>query len=325
VHRLGVGRRRRGARDEDDPKTAWVRAKRALLAVLASHGHVVVDVGRVTKIGSGLSRDVYGAWVEHDEGRERSYAVALPRADAPSDLDDATVREAQLLAWLGGLALPFRVPAAIGTTRDDAGRVVLVRTYERGVPLDLRAGQQHAVRPWEIVGAIAAAIHTVPGEHVGERTVGFETRRAHARDALRVLEGLEPPEMREAHSWAREHLPPDEPSTLLHGDLLGQNILLGLGEPPVVIDWESAMRGDPAYDLAIVTRGVRQPFQIGGGLDELLDAYAAHGGRAVTREHVRLHELCLFAGWYREALAGRGAHPPEVELDRTRGLLRRLR
>lgn len=309
----------------DDPKAGWVRAKRALLEVLAEQGHAVVDVGRVTKIGSGLSRDVYGAWVEHDEGGEQRYAVSLPRDEAGSDLDDRAVREARLLAWLNGLALPFRTPTAIGTTRDDAGHVVLVCTHVRGEPLDLRAERQHAVKPWEIVGTIAAAIHAVSGEDVVERTIGFATRRAHAKDALRVLEGVEAPELGEAAAWALEHLPPDEPSSLVHGDLLGQNILLGLGEPHAVIDWEHAMRGDPAYDLAIITRGVKQPFQIAAGLEKLLEAYAAHGGRAVTREHVQLHELCLFARWYREALAGRGAHSPAVELDRFRSLLRRLR
>jgi len=55
--------------------------------------------------------------------------------------------------------------------------------------------------------------------------------------------------------------PPDDPSVLLHGDLLGQ-ILLAMDGPHHVINWEYATRGDPAYDLAIVTRGVEQPFQI---------------------------------------------------------------
>ena len=75
-----------------------------------------------------------------------------------------------------------------------------------------------------------------------------------------------------------EHVPPDEPSVLLHGDLLGQNILLAVDGPHHVIDWEYATRGDPAYDLAIVTRGVKQPFQIAGGLDRLRDAYRAQSG-----------------------------------------------
>ncbi|MES1178233.1 MAG: phosphotransferase [Myxococcales bacterium] len=33
------------------------------------------------------------------------------------------------------------------------------------------------------------------------------------------------------------------------------------GQTPAVIDWEYTALGDPAYDLAIVTRGARRPFQ----------------------------------------------------------------
>lgn len=130
--------------------------------------------------------------------------------------------------------------------------------------------------------------------------------------------------MRDAHQWAIEHVPPEAPSVLLHGDLLGQNILLSSDGLPWVIDWEYAMRGDPAYDLAIVTRGVRQPFQIAGGLDRLLDSYAGYGGMEIAADHVHVYELCLIAGWYRDALAGNSSHSPAHELDRMRSLLRRL-
>ena len=120
-----------------------------------------------------------------------------------------------------------------------------------------------------------------------------------------------------------EHLPPDTPSKLVHGDLLGQNILLGLSEPDAVIDWEHAQFGDPAYDLAIVTRGVRRPFQIEGGMDGLLEAYARAGGAEIERKHVRLHELALAARWYRDALTGESANAPPQQLQFLRSLLRR--
>jgi aminoglycoside phosphotransferase (APT) family kinase protein len=140
-----------------------------------------------------------------------------------------------------------------------------------------------------------------------------------------VFDDVPGAELSEARAWCANHLPPEDPAVLLHGDLLGQNILLGLGEhdPPAVIDWEYALRGDPAYELAIVTRGVRQPFQMAGGLDRLLDAYRQHGGISVTRDQVYLHEICLAVGWYRDSLAGHGMHPPEQALARVQGILRR--
>jgi hypothetical protein len=62
------------------------------------------------------------------------------------------------------------------------------------------------------------------------------------------------------------------------------------------------MLGDPAYDLAIVTRGARRPFKIESGLRRLLDAYASHAPRPMQASEVRMHELCLTAGRYRAAL-----------------------
>jgi aminoglycoside phosphotransferase (APT) family kinase protein len=59
---------------------------------------------------------------------------------------------------------------------------------------------------------------------------------------------LEAAEARDARAWALAHLPPADPSSVLHGDLLGQNILLdpGASLPFALIDWEYALRGDPA-------------------------------------------------------------------------------
>ena len=86
------------------------------------------------------------------------------------------------------------------------------------------------------------------------------------------------PETEPAREWATEHLPPDRPAVLVHGDLLGQNIFVYPDQLPTVIDWEFCRMGDPAYDLAVITRGVRRPFQMERGLDRLLQAYAAAGG-----------------------------------------------
>jgi hypothetical protein len=45
----------------------------------------------------------------------------------------------------------------------DGERLALVPRYAAGVELDLRAGRQPAVKPWQVVAEIAAAIHAVPG------------------------------------------------------------------------------------------------------------------------------------------------------------------
>lgn len=138
-----------------------------------------------------------------------------------------------------------------------------------------------------------------------------------------MFENLDEPLLQEIRAWAIEHRPLPTPSVLLHGDLLGQNILLSIDdEQPGLIDWERSSLGDPANDLAIVTRGHRRPFQTTNGLALLLEAYVEAGGQKITIEDVYLHELCLVTRWYRESLEARSGHPPNFYLNQLRGIFR---
>ncbi|WP_437310940.1 phosphotransferase family protein [Sorangium sp. So ce388] len=203
-----------------------------------------------------------------------------------------------------------------------AGHVV-VRPYLDGLPLDLRAGRQPSVAPWEVIARVAATVHAIDVDDIPDLG-GHATRRAHALSEISVLHGVS--ELREAEQWALAHLPEEEPSTLVPGDLLGQNILLHWEKPLAVIDWEYATRGDPAYDMAIVTRGARRPFQIDHGLTRLLDAYATQGRPRIEASAVRLYELCLAGRWYRNALEGKGGgEPPDQSLRYVERVLRRAR
>jgi aminoglycoside phosphotransferase (APT) family kinase protein len=111
---------------------------------------------------------------------------------------------------------------------------------------------------WEVVGQVAATIHGIDVTGV-PKLAGYPTWREHALAEIAALGDI--PELRDAEEWALANVPPDEPSVLLHGDLLGQNILLHPSEPPAIIDWEAAMLGDPAHDLASAPEGPRPPTQ----------------------------------------------------------------
>lgn len=304
-------------------RAGWARAKRVFEAAFARYG--AVEIGRVRKVGEGLSHEVFAAYVEvrPDAGsRSGAYAVFLPSRWAEPERQADPRREASLLDRVATETQALRVPDIVAVVPTDGGDIV-VRRYLEGIPLDLRAGHQSGVRPWEIVGQVAATIHGI--DVAGESALaGYPTRREHALAEIAVLGDL--PELREAEEWALANAPPDEPSVLLHGDLLGQNILLHPSEPPAIIDWEAAMLGDPAYDLAIVTRGVRRPFQIERGLERLLDAYARCSPRHITASTVHFHELCLAGRWYREALEGASAREPaDQALRRVEQVLGRAR
>ena len=331
---LSVDEYRRWSMDEA-PRAGWARSKRILERVFQAgrENDIRVEVGRVKSVGDGLYRKVYAAHVElvpdHDAESGR-YAVLLPKSDVEPDFTTRVQREATILHRLGRMALSFRVPRIVGVMLNE-GKPVLVEEFVEGLQLDLRAGRQSRVRPWEIVGQLAASVHALDCGALAPVLGGHGTCRAHGEARLSVFDGLGGALIRDAHDWARSHLPTAAPASLLHGDLLGQNIVCGLDEPFVsqvpltLIDWEFACRGDPAYDLAVVTRGVRRPFQISGGLEKLLAAYARAGGLPISASQVHFHEVCLVTGWYREALEQRHrTTPPEHYLQQLRALLRRV-
>jgi aminoglycoside phosphotransferase (APT) family kinase protein len=325
---LSVEEWRRAMR-RGESNAGWARA-RAVLAQLAreqSSRHSTIEIGRVTKVGMGLSRAVFAAALSvqpDDNGLSGYYAVLLPGSDPVPGLDQRVRTELRVLRALHDHAFPFRVPRPLGAVPEHYG-LALAREFVPGIPLDLRAGRIASVQPWRVVAEIAAAVHGVNPPLPIDTASTCRTRRDHALEAIKVLEQLDDRDAKLARAWALEHLPPAEPAALLHGDLLGQNILLDPTASPrwAVIDWEYARTGDPAHDLAIVTRGVRKPFQIERGLELLLDAYeAASAGRAaVLKEHVRIHELALVATWYREALEGVRGHEP---VEQAHGRLRRV-
>jgi aminoglycoside phosphotransferase (APT) family kinase protein len=289
----------RAAQMEEPHAPGWARALRLLQRATARADGTHRDIGRVTRIGDGLSRDVYGAAVDFG-GKDVNCAVLLPRRRADAGLCERTHREARLLEVLARADLPLRLPRVLAVLPTPTGPA-LVREHLRGVSVDLRVGRMPGIRPWQLVAEVAAAVHAVDTAELG--WFGPATRRAHALAGLAGLGAPAPDDdavVQEAFAWLRQHLPPDEPAVLVHGDLLGQNIILWPDEPLGLIDWEYATLGDPAYDLAIVTRGARKPFQTAGGFEKLLESYNAEAQRPVHAREVRFHELCLAMRWYRD-------------------------
>ena len=267
-------------------KPDWVLAEEAIERALRGWTDAGVKVGRVKRLAQGLSRRVFVAEVAFKGGETREVAALVPWRDEldleDPELNERTGREARILAELGALRLPFRVPKVYGVMRPDGVTPVLVASFERGIELDLRAGRQ-PVKPWEIVGTIAAAVHRLPASALSSLRARYRDRREHAQASLAAFDDTPSLQADAARTWILNHLPEPEPCVPVHGDLLDQNILRGLDEPDAVVDWEYAELGDPAYELAIVTRGARKPFQLAQGLEHLLEAYAHAGGAAVDR------------------------------------------
>jgi len=283
-------------------------AREVLQRVVGERGSRAADaIGRLVFLGEGLSYRTYGATCLLG-GRDVALVVRLPSAQERPPQRDRVREERRLLEHLATLDLPLRLPRPVAEVPVPSGTAV-VQEWVRGVPCDLRASR--STTPWVTVGEAAACIHGVDPAPLRGVVVGAATAREDALLRLEPLRGLELPEAKAALAWAMVHLPPEaEPSRLVHGDLLGQNLLLSPDEPLGVVDWSEARLGDPAYELAIVTQGNRQPFQIAGGLERLLEVYQRAAGRELGAARVRLHELALCAGFYRQDVERFGEGSP---------------
>jgi aminoglycoside phosphotransferase (APT) family kinase protein len=183
-----------------------------------------------------------------------------------------------------------------------------------------------------MIAKVAVAVHMLPKSdfmHLRRRA----DSRAHIIELLQDLPSSLFEQFEEAVSardWILNHLPEERPSAVLHGDLLPQNLLFDHSKSGkiAVIDWECAQIGDPAYDLAIVTRGLRKPLGVMDGLRRLVELYNQAVEQKIPFSAVIVHELLLHLNWMAEAAENRaknrfGGHGPEHYAALLGGILRR--
>ncbi len=114
--------------------------------------------------------------------------------------------------------------------------------------------------------------------------------------------------------WLRRHLPEPVAPGLVHGDFRTGNVLVDEGGLVAALDWELCHAGDPVEDLGwLCIRSWRfgaddRPAGGFGSRDDLLAAYAAAGGREVTREELRFWEVFGNVRWGVICLVQADAH-----------------
>jgi len=326
-------------------KTDWHRLRSITEDSLNASGIFPVSVsvdGKIEWIESGLYHDNYRFWIVAPalpkEWQDRSLLLRLSSQMRPlrskSESARYLVREAQTLQALKDAAFAFETPELICMVKSDAGQPVgLVENWVWGMPLPFYKDSIHADIIIPTIAAVAAAVHhLLPGKF--SHLPAFPDSRAHI---LKELDSLPPALFREypaaqaAREWILTRLPANRPTAVLHGDLLPQNINCGENKGDwkiAVIDWEFAEIGDPAYDLAIVTRGDRKLAGKNNGLKHLVAEYRQAGGMDLTVSDVRVHELLLLMKWLLESDQGhrRGlteGHSPDHYAGRLESLLRR--
>ena len=114
-----------------------------------------------------------------------------------------------------------------------------------------------------------------------------------------------------AMDWLGAHQPPDRDPVLVHGDFRLGNLIVGPEGLRAVLDWEITHLGNPAEDLGWLCVkawrfGAGQPVAGVGSRDELLAAYQAAGGAAISPAELHWWEvlgtlrwgvICLTQAW----------------------------
>ncbi|WP_099023633.1 phosphotransferase [Mycolicibacterium palauense] len=173
----------------------------------------------------------------HAVEREYRILAALAQTDVP-------VPPVRLLcADESVIGTPFFVMDHIG------GRVFPDRVMRTGTPAERSA-------IYEDLARVLAVLHRVDWHAAGLADFGRPENYLARQVALwtRQWEAAsveEMPAMEWLARWLPEHLPPDEPATIAHGDYRLGNVLIHPTEPRIVgvLDWELSTIGQPLADL----------------------------------------------------------------------------
>jgi aminoglycoside phosphotransferase (APT) family kinase protein len=260
-----------------------------------------VTIEGLTRLSGGASRET---WSFDAVGTGGSRTELVLRRDPPGRPSEPGVigREARTIeaARAAGLAVPEVLlstsePGLWGT----AGLVmrrIAGETIARRILRDATYRQARQVLVRQAAG-FAARLHAigVPGYlPAPDPLAGLRAQLAAAGQAsgvfelaLRALEADRPP--------AREPV-------IVHGDLRLGNLIVGPDSLRAVIDWELVHAGSPAEDLGWFCVkawrfGAGPPAAGLGSREELLAAYQAAGGGAITLDELRWWEIFGTLRW----------------------------
>ena len=219
-----------------------------------------VDVVGTEVLSDGLNLAVAVATADDP----RAYVVRRPNKLRESGLFVPIDEEYAVLERLDETAVPTPSPVAFCEDESVLGDAFVVTTYADGVPFPRGSDLPERYRTESarrrigerLVDALATihSLDTDPFERVCEhQTPRDQLSRAVARlDVASDVTGHEYGRLRDVADWLRGNLPTSPTTTLVHGDFRAGNALFaGTDDPELtaILDWETAMLGDPLTEL----------------------------------------------------------------------------
>lgn len=305
-------------------------------------GHRVEVDGKINRIAEGLWHDNYWFWIRGPglSAAQTGQAYVLRLLDQEEDWQAGPepkarlIREAETLRIIENIEFAHSTPHFISFVQDaDQTAIGMIETALSGHSMD-KYKDQSTLR---LVGRVAADVHRLEIKRFPHLSIS-SSRTEDLKSQISELDEsmfAEFPLANDVREWGEAYVPSDESSCILHGDLLPQNLICDWpatddeNSPVGVIDWEMARVGDPAYDLAIVSRGNRKVLGVKDGLKILVNYYLECGGQKISLTDVHAHELLLALYWLEEAWREyqkpdpRG-HGPDFYEAKLKSLLRRV-
>ena len=263
-----------------------------------------VTVDGLTRLSGGASRET---WSFDAVGPDGSHTQLVLRRDPPGRPSEpgTMTREATVIGQ--ALAAGLAVPEVLLSTEEPGlwGTAGLVMRRVAGETIARRILRDAAYR---------AARRVLVGQ-VGEFAAGLHALAAPAGlPAVDPLDGLRAelaelaafdqvsPVFELALNTLEATRPPAREPAIVHGDLRLGNLIVGPDGLRAVLDWELVHAGSPVEDLGWFCVkawrfGVDAPAAGLGSREELLAAYRAAGGAAVTLDELRWWEILGTLRW----------------------------
>jgi aminoglycoside phosphotransferase (APT) family kinase protein len=260
----------------------------------------------------------------------------------------AVDREFRVMAALA--ATPVPVPRVHALCEDDSviGSAFYVMEYLDGrifwdqrLPEIASPAERGAM--FQSMNAVIAALHNVdygavglgdfgrPGNYMGRQIARWSRQyRASETEPIAAMDRL--------IDWLPEHLPPESPPTIVHGDYRMDNLVFHQTEPRVigVLDWELSTIGNPLADFAyhvMTWRVTPELFRGLAGIDFAAagipdeEAYVAAYCRRTGRESIAAWDFymvyslfriaAILQGIAKRAIDGTAASAEAAEIGRT--------
>lgn len=255
-----------------------------------------LTLGRITAILGGGSKQTLIVHLEHQRSLPDAIVLRVDRSDGV--VESTVVDEYRLIETVYQAGVRAPQPLAMETDRAVLGAPFIVVSRVQGHNIGDWMDVFEPSRAFAVgLAQTLARLHGIAPEAGGDRLPG-----AHSRISERIDKELafyerswrasgEPSIMMEqALAWARRHLDQSEGRrAVIHCDVGCHNMLGDDGELTALLDWETAVIGNPAQDLAYVRLIAEQMMP----WDEFLAEYVKAGGSLPSEAEMEFYAVFI--------------------------------